>query len=98
MSQDGNLLELDDLKVWFPIKSGLVLDRHVGDIRAVDGVSLKIRSGETLGLVGESGCGCTSRPTVGSSSTGRTSPRSARGSCALCAGAFRSVSRTRIRR
>jgi peptide/nickel transport system ATP-binding protein len=62
MSQDGNLLELDDLKVWFPIKSGLVLDRHIGDIRAVDGVSLEIRPGETLGLVGESGCG---KSTVG---------------------------------
>jgi peptide/nickel transport system ATP-binding protein len=62
MSRDGNLLELDELKVWFPIKSGLVLDRHVGDIRAVDGVSLEIRRGETLGLVGESGCG---KSTVG---------------------------------
>jgi peptide/nickel transport system ATP-binding protein len=62
MSQDGNLLVLEDLKMWFPIKSGLVLDRHVGDIRAVDGVSLAIRRGETLGLVGESGCG---KSTVG---------------------------------
>jgi peptide/nickel transport system ATP-binding protein len=53
---DG-LVELDDVKVWFPIKSGLVLDRHVGDVKAVDGVSLTIRRGETLGLVGESGCG-----------------------------------------
>jgi peptide/nickel transport system ATP-binding protein len=53
----GPLVELEDLRVWFPIKSGLVLDRHVGDIRAVDGVSLAIRRGETLGLVGESGCG-----------------------------------------
>jgi ABC-type oligopeptide transport system ATPase subunit len=53
----GPLVELDELKVYFPIKSGLVLDRHVGDIRAVDGVSLEIRRGETLGLVGESGCG-----------------------------------------
>ena len=51
------LVEVDDLKVWFPIKSGLVLDRHVGDVKAVDGVSLTIRRGETLGLVGESGCG-----------------------------------------
>jgi peptide/nickel transport system ATP-binding protein len=51
------LVELDDVKVWFPIKSGLVLDRHVGDVKAVDGVSLTIRRGETLGLVGESGCG-----------------------------------------
>jgi peptide/nickel transport system ATP-binding protein len=51
------LVELDDLRVWFPIKSGIVLDRHVGDVKAVDGVSLTIDRGETLGLVGESGCG-----------------------------------------
>jgi peptide/nickel transport system ATP-binding protein len=60
--QDGALVELEDLKVYFPIKSGIVLDRHVGDIKAVDGVSLEIRRGETLGLVGESGCG---KSTVG---------------------------------
>jgi peptide/nickel transport system ATP-binding protein len=59
---DGALLELDDLKVYFPLKSGIVLDRHVGDIRAVDGVTLSIERGETLGLVGESGCG---KSTVG---------------------------------
>jgi peptide/nickel transport system ATP-binding protein len=53
------LLELDDLKVYFPITSGIVLDRHVGDIKAVDGVTLSIARGETLGLVGESGCGKT---------------------------------------
>jgi peptide/nickel transport system ATP-binding protein len=58
----GPLVELDQLRVWFPIKSGLVLDRHVGDIRAVDGVSLTIERGETVGLVGESGCG---KSTVG---------------------------------
>ena len=51
------LVEVDDLRVWFPIKSGIVLDRHVGDVKAVDGVSLTIERGETLGLVGESGCG-----------------------------------------
>src|SRR5438046_8548926 len=58
----GNLVELEDLRVWFPIRSGIVLDRHVGDVRAVDGVSLTIERGETLGLVGESGCG---KSTVG---------------------------------
>jgi peptide/nickel transport system ATP-binding protein len=56
------LVEVDDLRIWFPIKSGLVLDRHVGDVKAVDGVSLEIQRGETLGLVGESGCG---KSTVG---------------------------------
>jgi peptide/nickel transport system ATP-binding protein len=62
MSVDGRLVELTDLKMYFPIKSGLVLDRHVGDIKAVDGISLDITRGETLGLVGESGCG---KSTVG---------------------------------
>jgi oligopeptide transport system ATP-binding protein len=52
-----DLLRLDDVKVWFPIKSGIVLERHVADVRAVDGVSFSVRRGETLGLVGESGCG-----------------------------------------
>ena len=51
------LVEVSELKVYFPIKSGIVLDRHVGDIKAVDDVSLTIERGETLGLVGESGCG-----------------------------------------
>jgi peptide/nickel transport system ATP-binding protein len=58
----GPLVELEHLKVYFPIKSGLVLDRHIGDIRAVDDISLTINRGETVGLVGESGCG---KSTVG---------------------------------
>ena len=62
MSANGQLVELEGLKVWFPIKSGIVLDRHIGDIKAVDDVSLQIARGETLGLVGESGCG---KSTVG---------------------------------
>ncbi|HEY0699611.1 MAG TPA: oligopeptide/dipeptide ABC transporter ATP-binding protein [Micromonospora sp.] len=51
------LVELRDLKVHFPIKSGVLVDRTVGYVYAVDGVSLSIRAGETYGLVGESGCG-----------------------------------------
>jgi oligopeptide/dipeptide ABC transporter ATP-binding protein len=62
MIANGNLVEVENLKMYFPIKSGLVLDRHVGDVRAVDDISFEIRRGETLGLVGESGCG---KSTVG---------------------------------
>lgn len=51
------LLEVKDLKVHFPIKRGLLFDRTVGYVYAVDGVSLSVRKGETYGLVGESGCG-----------------------------------------
>jgi oligopeptide transport system ATP-binding protein len=56
-AQTDELLRVDEVKVWFPIKEGIVLERHVGDVRAVDGVSFAVRRGETLGLVGESGCG-----------------------------------------
>jgi microcin C transport system ATP-binding protein len=52
------IVETNDLKVWFPIKRGL-LRRVVGHIKAVDGVSIVIRQGETLGVVGESGSGKT---------------------------------------
>ena len=54
---NGALVEVENLRIYFPIKSGVVLDRHIGDIKAVDDVSLTIQRGETLGLVGESGCG-----------------------------------------
>ena len=52
------ILEVTDLKKYFPIKKGL-FSRTVGHVRAVDGVSLSIGEGEVLGLVGESGCGKT---------------------------------------
>lgn len=56
--QSDILLDVQGLKKYFPIHKGL-LRRHVGDIRAVDDVAFFIRRGETLGLVGESGCGKT---------------------------------------
>ncbi|RCK68098.1 ATP-binding cassette domain-containing protein [Desertihabitans brevis] len=51
------LLEVEDLRVHFPIRRGIVFDRTIGHVRAVDGVSLRIARGTTYGLVGESGCG-----------------------------------------
>ena len=53
----GKLLEVNNLKMHFPITKGIVFQRQVGAIKAVDGVSFDLFSGETLGLVGESGCG-----------------------------------------
>jgi oligopeptide transport system ATP-binding protein len=51
------LLAVSDLKVHFPIRRGLLFDRTIGHVKAVDGVSFEIHEGQTLGLVGESGSG-----------------------------------------
>jgi oligopeptide/dipeptide ABC transporter ATP-binding protein len=55
----GGLLEVEHLQVLFPVKSGAVIARTVGQVHAVDDVSFELREGETLGIVGESGCGKT---------------------------------------
>lgn len=53
----GKLLEVRDLKMHFPITRGIIIQRQVGAIKAVDGIDFTLFRGETLGLVGESGCG-----------------------------------------
>ena len=53
----GDLVQIHDLQMHFPVTKGIILQRKVGAIKAVDGVSFNIKQGETLGLVGESGCG-----------------------------------------
>jgi oligopeptide/dipeptide ABC transporter ATP-binding protein len=52
-----DLLTVEDLRVWFPVKTGTGLRRETRHVKAVDGVDLTVRRGQTLGLVGESGCG-----------------------------------------
>jgi oligopeptide transport system ATP-binding protein len=72
---DPVLLDVRHLKMYFPVTAGVIVRRAVGQVKAVDDVSFKVRRGETLGLVGESGCGKTTtgrcilqlyRPTSGS--------------------------------
>jgi len=64
MTSNNVLMHVKDLVKHFPITQGIVVQRQVGAVRAVDGISFDIHKGETLGLVGESGCG--------KSTTGRT--------------------------
>ena len=53
------LVEVNNLKMYFPVTSGVIFQRKIADVKAVDNVSFTINKGETLGLVGESGCGKT---------------------------------------
>jgi oligopeptide transport system ATP-binding protein len=55
--EPGILLRAEHIRKYFPIRKGVVIQREVARVRAVDDVSLEVRTGETLGLVGESGCG-----------------------------------------
>ena len=64
MNQENTLVRVENLVKHFPITRGIVFQRQIGAVRAVDDISFSIRRGETLGLVGESGCG--------KSTTGRT--------------------------
>src|SRR5215470_3871987 len=68
------LLEVRGLRMHFPVTEGIVVHRKIGEVKAVDGIDFSVRRGETLGLVGESGCGKTTtgrcilrleRPTAG---------------------------------
>ena len=56
-ASDASLLRVEGLKVHFPVTEGVVIQKRVGSVKAVDGVSFDLRRGETFGLVGESGCG-----------------------------------------
>ena len=56
---NGLLVEAEHLKLYFPVKTGVLVDRTIGHVHAVDDVSIGLREGETLGIVGESGCGKT---------------------------------------
>ena len=74
MQTNNRLVEVRNLKMYFPVTKGIILQKKVADVKAVDGVSFYVRKGETMGLVGESGCGKTTtglcvlqlhRPTAG---------------------------------
>jgi len=75
------LIDVRNLRVYFPVTAGLIFQRKIADVKAVDGIEFQIRRGETLGLVGESGCGKSTtgrailqlyRPTEGEIKFGQT--------------------------
>ena len=101
-----SIVSVEHLEQHFPVKEGVVFDREVGRVHAVDDVSFELAEGETLGLVGESGCGKTTlartlmrllEPTAGKIEfDGRDITHSLRSaSCARCAESCRWSSRTR---
>ena len=100
------LLQVENLAKHYPVKRGLVLAKTIGTVRAVDGVSFSLDKGETLALVGESGCGksTTARlvlrliePTTGTVQFegADITDDDRRSRCGNCVGACRSCSRTR---
>jgi ABC-type glutathione transport system ATPase component len=56
-SREDALLDVADLRKFFPVTRGIIFQRKVGEVRAVDGVSFNLMPGETFGIVGETGCG-----------------------------------------
>jgi oligopeptide transport system ATP-binding protein len=75
------LVNVQGLKMYFPVTAGLIFQRKIADVKAVDGISFSVKKGETLGLVGESGCGKSTtgrailqlyKPTAGSVTFGGT--------------------------
>ena len=108
-STERPLLEVRGLRMHFPVTEGIVARRKVGEVKAVDGIDFTVRRGETLGLVGESGCGKTTtgrcilrleRPTEGEIIYDGVDIAGMRpqGVAGDCAGGSRWCSRTRTAR